>query len=153
MEVLMEKKVYKYKDFGDHLKRARRIKYSNIKEFSRVTGISLKNLYEYERGRVFPPIEKLVAICKCLNRSPNYMLYPLLNFPSNEEQIIKIFEETETREMLKDQELAKKLKFALNILQILHLTRKHFNMNGDMVDYLEFLKDKLFNEGQIKKIK
>jgi transcriptional regulator with XRE-family HTH domain len=149
----MEKKQYKYSGFGKHLKKVRKLNYSDIKEFSKITGIPLKLMYEYERGRTFPPIEKFITICKVLDKSPTYMLTPLLDMNQYERDLLLLYQDTDVREMLQDPELSNILKFTLIGYQILYQTRKHFNTKGDVVDYLNFVKEKLFSEGQLKRLK
>ncbi len=149
----MGRKKYKYSDFGIHLKRSRKLKYNDLKEFSRATGISLKLLYEYESGRTFPPIERFITICKELDKSPTYMLTPLLDMNRYERELLFLYQDTDIREMLKDPEVSGILNFTLIGFQILYQTRKHFNAKGDVVDYLNFVKNKLFNEGQLKRLK
>jgi len=148
----MEKKVYKYKDFGDHLKRARKMKYGDVKSFSKASGITLKLLYEYESGRVFPPIEKFIIICKTLDKSPTYMLSPLLDMNDQEKELIYLYQDTDVRGMLQDEDLKDILKFTLLGFQIFYLTKNHFKHKGDIINYLDELKSKLFEGGQLKKI-
>ena len=148
----MEKKVYKYSDFGQHLRQIRKLKYDNIKEFSKTTNIPLKHLYEYESGRIFPPIEKFIEICKALNRTPTYMMTPLLDMQKDEHELMRFYYDNDVREILQDPEITNILKFALSCLQLLHHTRKHSNMEGNIIDHLTFLKDKLFKE-DFKKLK
>ena len=149
----MEKKAYKYSDFGQHLRKIRKLKYDNIKEFSKTTNIPLKHLYEYESGRTFPPIEKFIEICKALDRTPTYMMTPLLDMQKDEQELMRFYYDNDVREILNEPEITKMLKFALSVVQLLYHTRKHFNMEGDIFDHLTFLKDKLFNEGNLKKLK
>lgn len=148
----MEKKAYKYSDFGQHLRQIRKLKYSDIKELSKTTNIPLKHLYEYESGRSFPPIEKFIEICKALDRTPTYMMTPLLDMKKDEQELMRFYYENNVREILQDPEITNILKLALNCLQLLYYTRKHSNMEGDITDHLTFLKDKLFKEGNFKKL-
>lgn len=148
----MEKKAYKYSDFGQHLRKIRKLKYGNIKEFSKTTNIPLKHLYEYESGRSFPPIEKFIEICKALDRTPTYMMTPLLDMKKDEQELMRFFYDNDVKEILQDPEITNILKFALCCLQLLYHTRKHSNMEGNIIDHLTFLKDKLFNEGNFKKL-
>jgi hypothetical protein len=149
----MAKKSYKYSNFGKHLKKVRKLKFSDIKDLSKTSDIPLKLLYEYESGRIFPPIERFITICKVLDKSPTYMLTPLLDMNHYERELVLLYQDTDVREMLQDPELANILRFTLLGFQILHQTRKHFNTKGDVVDYLNFVRDKLFNEGQLKRLK
>jgi transcriptional regulator with XRE-family HTH domain len=148
-----EEKKYKYADFGKLLRKWRKIKYGDIKSFSKVTGISEPLLYQYEIGRNFPPIENFITICKYLEKSPSYMLSPFIELNHQEQELLTIYEETGLREMLQDEEVAKRLKFTLLGFQLLFQTKKHFNHSGDVMSYLNDLKEKLFVEGQLKKIK
>ena len=149
----MEKTINKYADFGQHLKATRKLKYDDIKEFCEETGIPLKMMYDYESGRTFPPIERFVKICQCLDRSATYMLSPILKLSSIEQDIMVLFEDAGLKEIMRDQEVANMLRFTLFGFQLIHLTKKHFDYNGDMVEYLKVVKDKLFTEGQMKKLK
>jgi transcriptional regulator with XRE-family HTH domain len=149
----MEKKAYKYSDFGQHLRKIRKLKYSDIKEFSKTTNIPLKHLYEYESGRIFPPIEKFLEICKALDRTPTYMMTPLLDMQKDEQELMRFYYDNNVREILQDPEIRNILKTALSCFQLLYYTRKHLNIDGDIIDHLTFLKDKLFNEGNFKKLK
>jgi transcriptional regulator with XRE-family HTH domain len=149
----MEKKVYKYSDFGQHLRKMRKLKYDNIKEFSITTNIPLKHLYEYERGRTFPPIEKFIEICKALDRTPTYMMTPLLDMQKDEQELMRFYYDNGVREILQDPEIRNILLFALSCLQLMYHTRKHSNFEGSIIDHLQFLKEKLFSEGNFKKLK
>ena len=148
----MVKKEYKNSDFGQHLRKLRKLKYGNLKEFSQITNIPLKHLYEYESGRIFPPIEKFIAICKALDRTPTYMMLPLIDMQKDELELMRFYYDNGVREMLQEPEIRNMLKFALSVVHLLYHTRKHFNMEGDIFDNLNFLKDKLFSEGKLKKL-
>jgi len=90
---LAQKKERKYKDFGDLLRRLRRENFGDIDSFAKtLTGISKYDLYEYEGGRVFPPIDKFINICKKLNKSPEYMLSPLLDIKIKDKDILELTE-------------------------------------------------------------
>ncbi len=148
-----EEKKYKYADFGKLLRKWRKIRYGDIKAFSKITGIPESLLYQYEIGRNFPPIENFITICQHLDKSPTYMLSPFFELNHQEIKLVTLYEEADLREILKDEEVANFLKFTLLGFQLLFQTKKHFNHNGDVMDYLNKLKEKLFEEGQIKKIK
>ena len=149
----MTKKEYEYSDFGSHLRQQRKLKYSTVKFFSKATGIPVKDLYGYETGRTFPPIEKFVKICQCLDKSATYMLAPILQLEHTEQEIMHLIEDTDLKTMIRDdEELSKMIKFTLLGFQILYQTKKHFNHEGDVIDYLSVLKSKLFYEGQLKKL-
>ena len=60
--------------------------------------------------------------------------------------------DNDLREILQDPEITTILKFALSCLQLMYYTRKHSNFKGSILDHLNFLKDKLFNEGNFKKL-
>ncbi len=115
--------------------------------------IPKKQLYEYESGRIFPLIEKFIKICKCLNKSATYILSPLLELSHSEQEILYIFEDIEIKEILKDKEIANTLKFTLLGFQILYKTKEHFKDNGDVINYLNIINTKLFEEGQLNKLK
>lgn len=146
-------KTYKYSAFGKHLRSVRKIKYPELRAFSKITGIPEKQLYDYETGRIFPPIEKFITICKYLDKSAAYMLSPFIDYTQNEKDIMNFFEEADVKQILKDEEIAKILKFTLLGFQLLYLTKSHFNHKGDVITYLNELKSKLFEEGQLKRIK
>ena len=149
----MENKRYKYADFGIFLKRTRKIKYDDIQSFSRAADIPKKQLYEYESGRIFPPIEKFIKICKCLDKTATYMLSPLLEISQPEKEIMHMYSDFNIKELLQDAEIANIMKFILLGFQLLYKTRQHFNDEGDVITYLKNLNDKLFEEGQLKKLK
>jgi hypothetical protein len=113
----MEKKKYKYSDFGRLLRRQRKMKFGDIKSFFNATGIPLKDLYEYESGRVFPPIEKFVTICKRLDKSATYMLSPILELTHIEHEIMNTFEDADVKEILEDEELANMLKSPYSVIK------------------------------------
>jgi len=148
-----EEKKYKYAEFGKLARKWRKTKYGDIKTFSKVTGIPEPLLYQYEIGRSFPSIENFITICQHLDKSPSYMLSPFIELNHQEQEILTIYEETGLREMLQDEEVASRLKFTLMGFQLLYQTKKHFNHSGDVMSYLNVLKEKLFEEGQLKKIK
>jgi len=149
----MAKKEYKYSDFGQRLRKLRKLKYGDLKEFSKTTNIPLKHLYEYESGRIFPPIEKFIAICKALERTPTYMITPLLDMQKEEQELMRFFYDNNVREILQDPEIKKILKFALGIMQLMYYTRKNMNLEGSVIENIDFLKNKLYSEGNYKKIK
>jgi transcriptional regulator with XRE-family HTH domain len=142
----------KYAEFGRHLRNTRKMKYDDIKDFCNKTGIPPKIMYNYESGRTFPPIEKFIKICQCLDRSATYMLSPVLKLSDVGQEILILFEDTDLKDMLQDKEVSDLLKFTLLGFQILFHTKKHFNYDGDMVAYLNEIKEKLFTEGQLKRL-
>ena len=150
---MKEENKYKYAAFGKLVRKWRKLKYGDMKSFSKVTGIPEPLLYQYEIGRTFPPIENFITICNCLHKLPTYMLSPFLELHQSEQKLIKLYEETEFKELLQDEEIANILKFTLLGFQILYQTKKHFNDKNDVITYLNKLKEKLFEEGQVKKIK
>ena len=141
-----------YSEFGKHLRNQRKLKYGDMKAFSQATGISSKDLYGYESGRTFPPIEKFVKICQCLDKSATYMLSPILKLDDTEHEIMLLIEDTDIKDMIRDKELSSLIKFTFLGFQILYQTKRHFNHEGDIVDYLNVLKNKLFFEGQLRKL-
>jgi transcriptional regulator with XRE-family HTH domain len=149
----MGNKEYEYADFGKHIRNQRKLKYSDMKAFSQATSISIKDLYGYECGRTFPPIEKFISICQALDRTPTYMMIPLYDMQKEEQDLIQFFYENDLREILKDPEVRTILTFALSCLQLLYHTRKHSNTKSNIIDDLHSLKDKLFREGNFKKLK
>ena len=88
----MTKKKYKYVDFGNHLRKINREKFKDINVFSKSVDIPSSTLYDYEIGRIFPPIEKFIRICKTLNKSPEYMLSTLLDMGVKDKKILEIIE-------------------------------------------------------------
>ena len=149
----MANKKYEYSDFGKHLRSQRKLKYGAIKSFSQATGIPPKDIYEYESGRTFPPIEKFITICKALERTPTYMLTPLFDMQKEEQELMRFYYDNDFNEILQDPEIKNILKFALSCMQLLYYTRKNSNIEGNIIDHLNYLKDKLFKEGNFKKLK
>jgi len=150
---MKEENKYKYAAFGKLVRKWRKLKYGDMKAFSKASGIPEPLLYQYEIGRTFPPIENFITICNCLKKLPTYMLSPFLELRQSEQKLIKLYEETEFKELLQDEEIANILKFTLLGFQILYHTKKNFNDKNDVITYLNKLKEKLFEEGQVKKIK
>jgi len=148
-----EESKHKYVEFGRLLRKSRKIKYGEIKNFSKATGIPEHLLYQYEIGRSFPPIENFITICKYLEKSPTYMLLPYLDLSNDEKEIISIYQEFALNEMLKDKEMAGFIKFTMLCYELLFQTKKYLNSDKDVMGYLLELKEKLFVEGQIKKIR
>ena len=148
-----EENKHKYVDFGNLLRKVRKIKYGDIKSFSRATKIPEHLLYQYEIGRSFPPIENFITICKYLDKTPTYMLSPYLELSEDEKEIIYIFQDFDLKGMMKDKEIAGFLKFNMLCYELLYQTKKYMNSDKDVMSYLLELRDKLFVEGQMKKIK
>ena len=148
----MSKKEHKYAAFGKLVRSQRKLKYGDIKAFSQATGISIKDLYGYEAGRTFPPIEKFISICKALDRTPSYMLIPLIDMQQEEQELIQFLHDNHIREIYEDPEITNILKFALSILQLVYYARKHTNIEGSIIDNIHFLTNSLFSEGNYKKL-
>ena len=84
------KRERKYKDFGQLLRKLRKKHFNNIEDFSKAAKIISKSeQYEYESGRVFPPINKFIRICEILNKSPGDLLSPLLKWKKQDNKIIE----------------------------------------------------------------
>lgn len=147
----MKKKEYEFADFGRILKETRKMKYDDIKSFSRALDISETAIYDYEMGRVFPPINKFIKICNVLKKSPVYFLSPYLKLSKSEQEILHIFEGINIKEILNDEQIANILKFTLLGFEILYQSKKHMNYEGDVIDFLNNVKGKLFADGQLKK--
>jgi len=88
-----------------------------------------------------------------MDKSPTYMLSPLLDMNDQEKELIYLYQDTDVRGMLQDEDLKDTLKFTLLGFQIFYLTKNHFKHKGDVINYLNELKSKLFEGGQLKKIK
>jgi transcriptional regulator with XRE-family HTH domain len=86
----MVKSTYEYSEFGKHLRSQRKLKFDDMKAFSSANDIPSKDLYEYESGRTFPPIEKFVKICSCLDKSPTYLLSPILKLEHSEQEFLHL---------------------------------------------------------------
>ena len=154
MRIKLENKRYKFADFGKFLKRTRKIKYNDIQSFSKAVGIPKKQLYEYESGRIFPPIEKFIKICKCLDKTATYMLSPLLEISQSEKEIIHLYSDFNIKELLKDDEISKLMKCMLLGFELLYKIRKHVDVDEeDAITYLREIHDKLFEEFKLKKFK
>ena len=148
----MEKKGYKYAEFGKILRETRKMNYDDIKSFSRALDIQVSLIYDYEMGRVFPPIDKFIKICNVLNKSPVYLLSPYLKLSESEKEILHIFERIDIKEILNDDQIANILKFALLGFEIVYQLKKQMNYEGDVVDFLNNVKGRLFADGQLKKL-
>ena len=110
---------HKYSEFVKILRKTRKIKYSEIKVFSKAVKIPKSLLYQYEIGRTFPPIENFIKICNCLNKSLTYLLSPNLKLSKSEQEILHIFEGIEIKEILNDKQISDILKFSLLGFEIL----------------------------------
>ena len=106
-----------------------------------------------EIGRTFPPIDNFIAICKALNKSPTYFLAPYLELSKDENEILFLFEGLNIKEIFKDPEVSRIMKFTLLGFSIMYEIKKHFGYEGDIIEFLYHLREKLFDGGQIKKIK
>lgn len=154
MRVKLENKRYKYTNFGKFLKRTRKIKYADIQSFSKAAGIPKKQLYEYESGRIFPPIEKFIKICKCLDKTASYMLSPLMEISQPEKEMMHLYADFNIKELLQDPEIANLMKCTLLGYQLLYKIRKHFDYDEeDAITYFRKIHDKIFEELQLRKFK
>ena len=81
------------------------------------------------------------------------MLSPYLKMNEGEKEILHIFEGIEVKEILKDKEIAKILKFTLLGFEILYESKKHLDNRADIIGYLEEVKGMLFEKGKIKNLK
>ena len=86
----MVKKAYKYSVFGERLRNIREKKYPDIATFAKTINIKKGNLYNYELGRIFPPINNFIKICKLLDKSPDYFLLPMIDLKQEDEELIDI---------------------------------------------------------------
>ena len=146
--MIVAKKHYEYSEFGTLLRKQRKLMFGDIKSFSSATNISPKDLYGYESGRTFPPIEKFVKICICLDKSATYMLSPILKLDHTEQQIVHLIEDKDFKDMLRDEKLSAILISTLIGFQILCQSKKHLGHEGSAIDYLNIIKKKLFYEDQ-----
>ena len=80
------------------------------------------------------------------------MLSPYLKMNEGEKEILHIFEGIEVKEILKDKEIAKILKFTLLGFEILYESKKHLDNGADIIGYLEEVKGMLFEKGKIKRL-
>jgi hypothetical protein len=142
------KKHYAYSEFGTLLRKQRKQMFGDIKSFSFATNIPPKDLYGYESGRTFPPIEKFVKICTCLDKSATYMLSPILKLDQSERQIVHLVEDKDFKEMIRDEKLSTILISTLIGFQILYQSKKHLGHEGSAIDYLNIIMKKLFYEDQ-----
>lgn len=146
-----EKNKYKYTAFGEHLRKLVRSKYGSIKTFSKLTGINVSDLYEYEIGRIFPPIEKFLIICRTLEKTPSFMLLPLCELSTEDKELVRLT--MLIKEILKDENIAPVLRIIIMAFEILYETRKHLKDHSDVMSSLIHIKDKLLEEGQLRKVK
>jgi transcriptional regulator with XRE-family HTH domain len=144
-------KPYTYADFGSHLKQNIRERYDTLKSFSAASGIPLKQLYDYESGRVFPPIEKFITICRHLDKTATYMLSPLLEIHPHEKELIAVYEEI--REILDDEKVAPILQTIILGVVILFKTRRYLEDDNDVVVSLRNIRRILFEEQRVKALK
>lgn len=146
----MPKKCYAYSEFGTLLRKQRKLKFGDIKSFSEATNIPPKDLYEYESGRTFPPIEKFVKICVCLDKSATYMLSPILKLDPIEKKLVQLFEDTDFKEIIRDKNLSTILISTLIGLKTFYQSQNHRKHKWNVVDYLNILKKKLSDGDQPK---
>ncbi|MFW6138193.1 MAG: helix-turn-helix domain-containing protein [Spirochaetota bacterium] len=149
--MMAKNKDYKYRDFGRRLRKLIRIKYGDVKQFSIATNINVKDIYDYENGRTFPPINKFITMCKALDKTPSYMLAPLMDLNSEDRRLLDIFDQI--KEISKDREIKPIMEFILLGLEILSHTREYFNDQSEVRDFLNSIKKELFEKGQLRKLK
>lgn len=87
---IVVKKPYKYSAFGERLRNIREKKYPDINTFAKVINIKKENIYNYELGRIFPPINNFIKICKALDKSPDYFLLTMINLKKEDEELMEI---------------------------------------------------------------
>ena len=83
------RKKHPYVKLGERIKRVRESneQYKNIDNFSKATDIKKGNLYNYEQGKTLPPIDKLLRICESLDKTPSYLLLPLLKLKTPDKEL------------------------------------------------------------------
>ena len=112
-----DRKVYPHASFGKRLKEAReKTVYKDMKKYSKITHIKEQTLYNYEQGRVFPPIDKFIRICKALDVTPSYLLLPLLKLDPLDEDLINLWKKIkEWRESKEAWEIVKHMIMSMDI--------------------------------------
>ena len=117
-----KKKVYPHTAFGKRLKEIReKSQHSNMKDFSKATNIKENTLYNYEQGRVFPPIDKFVRICKALDVTPSYLLLHLLELDPTDRDLIMLWKKI--KELRKNKEGWNLVKSMILVIE-LYLSEK-----------------------------
>ena len=88
--MIESRKKHPYVKLGERIKEVRESleQYKNIDNFSKATDIKKGNLYNYEQGKTLPPIDKFLILCKTLNKSPSYLLLPLLNLKQSDKELV-----------------------------------------------------------------
>jgi transcriptional regulator with XRE-family HTH domain len=111
-----EKKEYPYSDFGKRIKKCREEKNMDMKTYAEITKIKESSLYKYEQGKIFPPIENFMRICKALDVTPSYLLLPLLKLDPPDEDLINIWKKIkEWRENKDTWEIVKHMIMSMDI--------------------------------------
>jgi transcriptional regulator with XRE-family HTH domain len=87
-------KKHPYVKLGEKIKSVRESieQFKNIDNFSKATDIKKGNLYNYERGKTLPPIDKLLRICKSLDKTTSYLLLPLLKLKTPDKELVEIWD-------------------------------------------------------------
>jgi len=87
-------KKHPYIKLGERIKEVRESieQYKNINNFSKATDIKKGNLYNYEQGKTLPPIDKFLRICKSLNKTPSFLLLPLLKLKTPDKELVEIWD-------------------------------------------------------------
>jgi transcriptional regulator with XRE-family HTH domain len=97
-----EKKGYPYSEFGKRIKKCREEINMDMETYSTITKINKASLYKYEQGKIFPPIDNFLKICKALDVTPSYLLLPLLELEPTDQDLVILWKRI--KELRKNQE-------------------------------------------------
>ena len=136
-------KEHKYVSLGNHLKNEIRNKYRDLKAFSKECGIPVQTLNTYETGRSFPPIDKFIMICKALDRTPSFMLAPLLDLRPKDEEFLNIF--AQLKDFYQDSDAWKIIQTIFLGLDIYNIEKSR-NVEKDIIDILQSVRDRLLRK-------
>ena len=136
-------KDYKYVSLGKRLKDEIVKKYRDIKTFSSICGIPAQTLSTYVVGRSFPPVDNFIKICKALDKTPSYILAPLLDLSLKDKEFLEIF--AKMKEFYNDPDAWRLIRTVFLGLDIYGFEKKR-NTEKDIINILEGIKLRLIKK-------
>jgi transcriptional regulator with XRE-family HTH domain len=116
-----------YALFGNHLKKIVKEKYGSVSKFSEIVKLPTSVLYSYFSGENFPKLDRFIKICEVLDKTPSYMLMPLLELKEVDKKFLEIF--NRLRNIYEDKELRYFVETMVNGLEIVKIQKERY---GDL---------------------
>jgi transcriptional regulator with XRE-family HTH domain len=127
-----------YALFGNRLKEIVKEKYGSVSKFSEIVKLPTSVLYSYFSGENFPKLDRFIKICEVLDKTPSYLLMPLLELKEVDKKFLEIF--NRLRNLYEDKELRYFVDTMVSGLEIVKMQKERY---GDLstVQIIEDLRE------------